>query len=98
MTLSINAYAYSENLQCLDINDSSLNYSVQQIGQSDKYFLAVTKGRKVIYTETLEYFDWQGEAEYSGPYSTITNNGEEYIEFIHNSSKLKSTQLNCEDL
>ncbi len=98
MTLSINAQAYGENLQCFDRNNSSLSYSVQQISPSDKYLLTVTKRSKIIYTETLKYLDWQGEAEYSGPYSTIINNGDEYIEFITNSSKLKSTQLICEEL
>lgn len=97
MAFSVNGFAY-ENLECMDYNDPSLTYSVQQIGHSDKYHLAVIKEKSVIYTEILKYLDWQGEAEYRGRYSYFIDNGDEFIDFIHNGSKLKSTLLKCEVL
>ena len=93
--LSINAFAF-ENLDCMENNNQSLRYSVQRIGQSDKYILTVTQTRRVIYKETLKYLDWQGEAEYTGPYSSLINNGDEFISFIHRGTFLRSTELKCE--
>ena len=93
--LSINAFAY-EDLECVDNKNLSFRYSVQRIGQSDKYTLTVTQKRRIIYKETLKYLDWQGEAEYSGPYSSLINNGDEFITFIHTGSFLRSTELKCE--
>ena len=95
--LSINAFAY-ENLECVDNNNLSLRYSVQRIGQSDKYTLTVTQKRRIIYKEMLKYLDWQGEAEYTGPYSSLINNGDEFISFIHRGTFLRSTELKCEVL
>lgn len=96
-TLSVNGFAY-ENLECVDHNDPTLRFSVQRIGQSEKFRLSVIKEKSIIYTETLKYFDWQGEAEYRGRYSYFINNGDEFIDFIHNGSKLKSTLIKCEVL
>lgn len=96
-TLSVNGFAY-ESLECVEHNDSSLSYSVQRIGQTEKFRLTVMKKKSIIYIETLKYLDWQGEAEYSGRYSYFINNGDEFISFIHSGSKIKSTVLRCEVL
>ena len=91
---SVNSFAY-ENLECLDTNNPSLIYSVQGNAHSDKYLLSVTEGQKVVYTETLKFLDWQGEAEYRGRYSVIIYNGDEFVNFSHSGNWLKSTRLQC---
>lgn len=95
--VSIRVFAYND-LKCSDENDPSLTYVIEQISHSDRYLLSVTQEKKVIYTETLKFLDWQGEGEYTGRYSYITNNGDEFINFFHKGSWLKSTTLKCEAL
>ena len=94
---SLKTFAY-ESLECSDINDPSLIYSVQRIVDSEKYLLSVMQGMKVTYTETLKFRDWQGEGEYKGRYSVIINNGAEFVSFSHKGFWLKSTKLKCEAL
>lgn len=95
--LSISSYAY-EDLECVDTQNESLTYSVKRIGKTENYLLTVKKGKKLIYKESLEYLDWQGEVEYKGPHSSLINSGEEILQFTHSGATLHSTELQCEVL
>ena len=95
LIFSIGASA-SESLECIDENNPSLNYLIQETKKAKKFKLIVMQDRNIIYTEVLNYTDWQGEGEYIGRYSYFIDNGDEYVSFIHSGSKLKSTLLKCE--